>query len=33
MFKNTKRGLGAYKKDYGSDDAYKYYKDMIDLTK
>ena len=27
MFENKKRGLGVYKKDYGSDDAYKYYKE------
>ena len=26
MFENKKRGLGVYKKDYGSDEAYKYYK-------
>ena len=26
MFTNTKRGLGTYKKDNGSEDAYKYYK-------
>tara|TARA_R110000744_G_scaffold324921_1_gene430745 strand:- start:339 stop:803 length:465 start_codon:yes stop_codon:yes gene_type:complete len=25
MFKNSKRGLGNYKKDHGSDEAYKYY--------
>ena len=29
MFKNTKRGLGTYTKDYGSDECYKYYKDQI----
>jgi len=26
MFENKKRGLGAYKKDNGASDAYKYYK-------
>ena len=26
MFENGKRGLGEYKKDHGSDEAYKYYK-------
>ena len=27
MFENGKRGLGTYKKDYGSDEIYKYYKE------
>ena len=27
MFENKKRGLGVYKKDHGSDESYKYYKD------
>ena len=29
MFENNKRGLGVYKKDYGSDECYKYYKNEI----
>jgi hypothetical protein len=29
MFENSKRGEGVYKKDYGSDECYKYYKDEI----
>ena len=29
MFKNSKRGEGNYKKDYGSNDVYKYYKKTI----
>ena len=29
MFKNSKRGKGTYKKDYGSNDVYKYYKDTV----
>ena len=29
MFKNTKRGLGNYTKDYGSDECYKHYKNGI----
>lgn len=29
MFKNAKRGLGNYKKDYGSNEVYKYYKDNV----
>ena len=27
MFENSKRGLGVYKKDYASNEAYKYYKE------
>ena len=30
MFENKKRGLGTYKKDHGSDEIYKYYKDICD---
>ena len=26
MFETSKRGLGVYKKDHGSDEAYKHYK-------
>tara|TARA_B100001093_G_C26845837_1_gene1022734 strand:+ start:444 stop:908 length:465 start_codon:yes stop_codon:yes gene_type:complete len=29
MFKNNKRGLGNYKKDHGSDEVYKYYKNKV----
>ena len=29
MFKNAKRGLGAYKKDNGTQEIYKYYKEEI----
>jgi len=29
MFDNAKRGEGNYKKDFGSDDAYKYYKKNV----
>jgi hypothetical protein len=29
MFKNTKRGEGNYKKDYGSNDVYEYYKKEV----
>ena len=29
MFETKKRGLGVYKKDNGSDEAYKYYKEEV----
>ena len=29
MFKNTKRGLGVYKKDNGTQEVYKYYKNEV----
>ena len=29
MFKNSKRGEGNYKKDYGSNDVYKKYKEDV----